>query len=688
MPTMLSAGVYISEKDESTIVPSISNNVSFFAGEFTKGPVDAPYVITRRKELIDVFGLPTNKNYNEWFQCSKYLDYANQLIISRGFEEKAPGAVLKPQALGEVNITLNQTGGDAEFKYPVGKEGAVVLPSFQIGDIITLGSPKITDVTVTSIEFDTSSPADALTCTVLVASNSGTIQPGPVDIFNNSFFHCNGETEAFEDPISSKNIDYDVDPKVLIAPKRLSTQYEVIKNKEDFEYKLETQKLATAAAIKFFAKTPSTEKIEIAIAHEADFAYATNPQGPNKAVAFRTIEGKYSTDLMLVDLFQYHPNQDEIAIALKQGDDIETYIVSFDESKVDGNNKSMFIENVINERSSLVYAVRGSGTVGTYLVLDKEGELLNKPVGPTTKPLTVQGGKSPELTIGAIRAAYETVEDKERFEIDVIIGNEKLQNAALDLADKRKDCIAYVGAEYNTCVGKKAGEATQAIVDTILDTKNVLTKSMFGAYFGNYFRIFDGYNKKYRWINVAGDMAGIRCAVTTSTASWFVAGGERRGIIRGIDKMAFTPSQPMRDNLYKNSINPLVTFPGTGHLVWGNKTLQSYASSFDRINVRGMFNTIERSMAKAARSEVFELNDAYTRNAILAMYNPYLAGIKAARGVIDFMVVCDESNNTPDVISRNELRVDIYIKPNYASEFIQLNFVNVGTRSFASVVGA
>jgi phage tail sheath protein FI len=183
-------------------------------------------------------------------------------------------------------------------------------------------------------------------------------------------------------------------------------------------------------------------------------------------------------------------------------------------------------------------------------------------------------------------------------------------------------------------------------------------------------------------------MAGIRCSVSSDNAAWWVSAGMKRGKIANIDRMAFVPSQPQRDTLYKNGINPLVTFPGTGHLVWGNKTLLPYASSFDRINVRSLFNTLERAMAKAARSQVFEFNDPYTRNAILAMFNPFLATVQAGRGITDYLVICDETNNTPDVISRNELRVDIYIKHTFAAEFIHLNFVNVGSRSIAEVVGA
>jgi phage tail sheath protein FI len=210
---------------------------------------------------------------------------------------------------------------------------------------------------------------------------------------------------------------------------------------------------------------------------------------------------------------------------------------------------------------------------------------------------------------------------------------------------------------------------------------------MFAAFFGNYFRIYDPYNKVFRWINVAGDMAGIRCSVSHDNAAWWVSAGMKRGIIRNINKMAFTPSQPQRDTLYKNGINPLVQFPGTGDLVWGNKTLLPYSSSFDRINVRSLFNALERAMAIAARSQVFEFNDPYTRNSVLAMFNPFLATVQAGRGIEDYLVICDETNNTPDVISRNELRVDIFIKHTFAAEFIHLNFVNTGSRSIAEIVG-
>lgn len=160
-----------------------------------------------------------------------------------------------------------------------------------------------------------------------------------------------------------------------------------------------------------------------------------------------------------------------------------------------------------------------------------------------------------------------------------------------------------------------------------------------------------------------------------------------RGQVLNVEKLAFNPNLAQRDQLYKNSVNPVVQFPGQGTVCWGQKTLQSTASSFDRINVVGLFNTLVRALTQMARSSVFEFNDTFTRNKICATIKPYLTTVKANRGITDFLVVCDESNNTADIISRNQLQVDLYIKPNYVAEFIHLKFTNAGTNSFADVIG-
>ena len=671
--------------------------MAFFGGNFTKGPIEQPFVITNKDELVRYFGEPTNSNYNEWFQCSKFFDYGNQLLISRAYTDNKVTAVEATEGLSEGNSDFVMTD--------VSKVLINSIVSFEDDDFGTCtDAEKI--YTVTNISYDSGTEKYTITIDNPVCD---TIPVGKMIYVQHE--HINAGISAYQSL------------KEATAPKADYNQYyNLYKNDEDFNFKKETIAIEDEVKLKFIALTAGDVEngIEIAIANPIDFndyydATTSTTTGASKAEAFM--------DLPLSNFFQYPPVGDEIGIVIKHGDETETYVVSFDEAALDGNNKSKYIETVINEQSKLVYVVEkptlssmshflphdatswDENTSSTYqsynsyiqtqLYKDRQGNTtwIGLPTGnPAPSSLTTYGGQNPIITdSGDIEEAYNEVNDKEYFEVDIIIGNEiDLGAAAINLAVTRADCIAFIGARYQDVVGKRSAEATNALVDYMFGKISGVTppqRSMFAAYFGNYHKIYDNYAKKYRWINVAGDMAGLRANTNNARASWWASAGLRRGVIRNIDKIAFSPSEPQRDQLYKNSINPIVAFPGEGNLCWGQKTLLNYASSFDRINVRGLFNTIERAMSKAAKSSVFEFNDPFTRNAILAMFNPYLSGVKAGRGVEDFLVVCDTTNNTPNVISRNELVVDIYIKPLYAAEFIRLNFNNVGTRSFSTVIG-
>lgn len=739
MANPLSPGIYIQEVDVSNIVPTVSNNTAFFAGNFDRGPLDQPYVVTTLNELETVFGYPTDRNYNEWFQCAKYLDYANQLVISRGFEDT--DMTLTP-SLNDARQRLFVTYADATATDYVALSDLIDITTstnfafeYGIGDWISLGTYDILyEITnITTIPANASAPggpvpklAKVTLQTVGGVDGTATI-PASTDVFIHSIRHLNGGTQALAKgtvtngipdapvAVSADNVDFN-DTTADYGVKRFAYSYNLIKNKEEWDYfnTQTTNPLATFmnnAKLKFFNKTANTDKVEIAIASPDDFVFIN---GENFAIAFTETLNGNTSNIYLASLFSYYPQEGEIAIALKQGSKIESYIVSFDPLSVDGNNRSNYIETVINDQSTLVYVIDNKSVddiPASYLVTDRYGWATDTsgkvlvgtpaPNGVATTNLYSMGGRSPRIGKGALRDAYFTVEDKELYEIDVVIGNEFVdgdydnQNYAIELADSRKDCIAFIGARYVDTVKKKAAEATKNIISYLLETDVTKrgqsvkpNRTMFAAFFANYLKIYDKYNKKSRYINCAGDAAGIRCQVSGVQDAWWVSAGERRGVLKNIDRLAFTPSQAQRDNLYKNGINPIVSFPGSGNLIWGNKTLHPLASSFDRINVRTLFNILERSAAKSARSQVFEFNDAYTRNAILSMFSPYLASIKSARGIVDYLVVCDETNNTPDIISRNELKVDIYIKPTYAAEMITLSFTNVGTRSFSSVVGA
>ncbi len=258
--------------------------------------------------------------------------------------------------------------------------------------------------------------------------------------------------------------------------------------------------------------------------------------------------------------------------------------------------------------------------------------------------------------------------------------------AVMDIATARKDCVAFISPARADVVD---------VANAVTQTQNVvgfadgLPSTSYAVIDSGYKYMYDKYNDVYRYVPLNGDTAGL-CARTDSVAdAWFSPGGFNRGQIRGAVKLAFNPNQTQRDELYKSRVNPCVSFPGQGTVLFGDKTAQSKPSAFDRINVRRLFITLEKAVSTAAKFQLFEFNDEFSRANFRNLVEPFLRDVQGRQGLTDFSVVCDDTNNTSDVIDRNEFRADIFIKPNRSINFIQLNFV--ATRSgvaFSEVAGA
>ncbi|SVC71853.1 uncharacterized protein METZ01_LOCUS324707, partial [marine metagenome] len=233
------------------------------------------------------------------------------------------------------------------------------------------------------------------------------------------------------------------------------------------------------------------------------------------------------------------------------------------------------------------------------------------------------------------------------------------------------------------------------VSNTLSQTLNVklfadgLPSTSYAVIDSGYKYMFDKYNDVYRYVPLNGDTAGV-CARTDAVADpWFSPGGFNRGQIRGAVKLAFNPNQTQRDELYKSRVNPVVSFPGQGTVLFGDKTAQSKPSAFDRINVRRLFIVLEKAIATAAKFQLFEFNDEFTRAGFRNLVEPFLRDVQGRRGITDFAVVCDDTNNTGEVIDRNEFRADIFIKPARSINFITLNFVATRTGvAFSEVAGA
>ena len=301
---------------------------------------------------------------------------------------------------------------------------------------------------------------------------------------------------------------------------------------------------------------------------------------------------------------------------------------------------------------------------------------------------TLSGGVDDAPSSGNVNTAYDLFANADSVDISLIMAGATtgttVPNHLISIAESRKDCLVFVSPEYTDVVDNSGSEATD-----IATTADSYTKSSFAVMDSGWKYQYDKYNDVYRWVPLNGDIAGLCVRTDNERDPWFSPAGLNRGIIKNVVRLAWNPTQAERDAIYKKGVNSVVTFPGEGTILYGDKTLLNRPSAFDRINVRRLFIVLEKSIAKAARSSLFEFNDEFTRAAFVNLVEPYLRNVQGRRGIYDFRVVCDSTNNTGEVIDQNQFVGDIYIKPARSINYIQLNFVAVRTGvNFYEIVGS
>ena len=817
MVEMVSPGVYVTETDMSEIVPTVSSSTAVFGGDFTKGPVETYTEITSVDDLIEFYGLPTDLNYNDWYQCYNFLQYGNRLLVSRACNLNGYPIFTNSLFVGISSQEGYGISNYGVFGYGIGEEVEVVLLDqdvVEIGDVIGFtDSSRSPSKAIDQSETLRYLVVDKSEVTTSLGNFYGIRLDRPLEIpdkYIDSYntvadyyqthsnlviirAHFNGSCEALRNDCHSMNSsDPQNEVPMLVTWKVSSIRYtefdqatssfkdttqkvaytvpvfvpdylegsdrvvqvkttsegfdsytlnkinpktpdraflfkhnKQILNPNDWDYKDSEGSIsfsnASNSKLKFFSRTPglASTLYSISIALPMDFASNDKDHIGNHCT-------RYVAEGIPVDsLFEFAPAKDSAQIAVVIYDTVnkevkEKYLCSLDPNEKDNYNNSMFIEKVINRSSNLVYVKCNTSTeaktkVDNYVSSSDYGEW---EISDTEPKITVPNVCSYTLVadwdgnyygqlLGFSCAsdstiqkddllnAYEVFENKDLIDVDIVISNE-LDNgeSALNLAQKRLDCIAFMGIPYEyserenigiLAVAKRSPEATSNIVK-YRNRINYNTDRM--ALVANYKYQYDRYNDTYRWVNFAGDVAGLRARTNQDLAPWWASAGLNRGQLKNVVKLAYNPNQTQRNTLYTNGINPIVDFPGQGIVLWGQKTMLDKASSFDRVNVRCLFNAIERALAKMSKYQVMEFNDTFTRNRIIAIMKPYLATVQADRGIQDFEVICDTTNNTPDVISRNQLVVDIYIKPAYVAEMIRLSFINCGVNDFSSIISS
>jgi phage tail sheath protein FI len=353
----------------------------------------------------------------------------------------------------------------------------------------------------------------------------------------------------------------------------------------------------------------------------------------------------------------------------------------------DSNGNSNYYKNVIASQSKYVYSMAhptntaGNLAWGSAISANSYANLTS------ALSTSLTGGADGNIVTANVVTAYDSFIPGDSVDVSLIITGPHNQSVITEvisnICEVRKDCVAFISPKKSDVVFNAGSEVT-----SMTTSRNALTSSSYAVFDGNWKYQYDKYNDVYRYVPMNGDIAGLCARTDNDRDPWYSPGGLNRGIIKNVIKLAFNPTKTDRDNMYVAGINPVVSFQGEGTVLFGDKTMQSKPSAFDRINVRRLFIVLEKAIARAARYSLFEFNDAFTRAQFVSLVEPFLRDVQGRRGIYDFRVVCDTTNNTPEVIDGNRFVGDIYIKPARSINFIQLNFVAVRTGvSFDEVVG-
>jgi phage tail sheath protein FI len=342
-----------------------------------------------------------------------------------------------------------------------------------------------------------------------------------------------------------------------------------------------------------------------------------------------------------------------------------------------------YYKNVITNRSNYIHWL-SHPTLGADWGNNASNTNFDLLAAATTVELS--GGVDGTISSANVATAYDLFDNAESVDISLVVAgpaDSSVVSNLTSMAESRKDVVVFLSPPKSNVVDASGSETTNAIA-----YRNGLTSSSYLVMDNNWKYQYDKYNDVYRWIPLNGDIAGLCARTDQERDPWYSPGGLNRGIIKNVIKLAYNPTKTERDDLYQKGINPVLSFQGEGTVLFGDKTLLAKPSAFDRINVRRLFIVLEKAVARAARTSLFEFNDQFTRAQFVSLVEPFLRDVQGRRGITDFRVVCDESNNTGEVIDRNEFVGDIYIKPARSINFIQLNFVAVRTGvTFDEVVG-
>ncbi len=733
-----SPGVVIQERDLTTITTLSTANVGVIAAPFEQGPVEEIVDIANERQLADVFGKPNDNNYEYWYTAAQFLSYGGVLKTVRVTSTNLKNAVdtgtapliknFQDYETNYENANNNWTWASKTpgskgnsigiFMTDAGADQIAVLPApssgneheFVADEAVTAASGAAGKVykysIVLTVDTIVGDFVPGVSTTISIGGSNEAVTVLSWDPANKKLeigLPSGGVTGIIADGqtitqgTNTCDINATIERRLYVALNKDSIAFAAADAVADTN---STSVAITSVRDEYDEREylPGVKWVNVAPRPETSkFASEAGGHRDEMHIVVIDIDGKITgTTGALLERF----------IGVSKGSDAKTSV-----------GETNYYVNVVKARSEYIYwgehetsvfnatATAADGNWG--LSSARQFNLLRSAAGSTDYPAgrTTLGSKNNatfyyRLASGAdyaasggvytvsntdVATAYELLEDPESQTIDFILtgpsGSTDAEALAkitslVNIVEERRDCMLFVSPRRGNVIGLSNANT---ITNNIISFFDTLPSSSYVVFDSGYKYIYDKYNDVYRYIPCNGDVAGL-CLQTTEVAEpWFSPAGFQRGIVRNAIKLAYTPNKTQRDRLYGARVNPIVSFPGQGVVLFGDKTAQGFASAFDRINVRRLFLTIERVISGAAKSQLFEQNDAAQRSLFLNIVEPYMREVQGRRGVTDFLIKCDDDNNPPEAVDRGEFYAEIFVKPTRTINYITLTFTATRT---------
>ena len=659
MAFQVSPGVQVREIDVTNVVPAVSSSIGGFVGSFSWGPVDEVRTITSEKDLVSVFGEPKEQGsdgYNtvlgkkeHFYSAANFLKYGNNLKVVRAHNAIASGSTgeMLNATTGSAGLLIKNPTHYYEVNYHSGSAPSSA-GNFAARCVGSLGNSLKVSMCIGSNAY-TETIANAVNDTDIQVNNTDIVVADGTKFQVGDIIRFAGQTDNYKiSNISANTLTFgligDSAQGLLVAP----SNNDAITRAWEFAGS--------------FTKAPGT----------SPDAAANNTSFDELHIVVVDEDGKITgIPGEILEVFEGL----SLASDAKDADGNSNYYVD----KIRYNSNYIFWTNHDSTTSEAGSTFAAAGAAFDQHDLPLGGSLSN-------------GADGYPLSSGAKNTANSSFfGDAETQDVDFLIAGPldgyasgavvstlveatTQANNLIAIAEGRKDCMAIISPRKADCVNNAGSEST-----SIQAFANTLTSSSYAVCDSAWCYQYDKYTDNFCYVPACSHTAGIMARTDRDRDAWFSPAGYNRGQFLGITKLSFNPNQAERDALYKKRVNPVVTFPGQGTVLFGDKTLLANASAFDRINVRRLFIILEKAIATAAKFQLFEFNDEFTRAQFKNLVEPFLREIQGRRGITDFKVVADESNNTGEVIDRNEFVADIFVKPTRSINFITLNFVAVRT---------